>query len=226
MPLSDGARRKLESLWQKYVAARYPGPGEYGFKAAAEDEALFVELAAYRYLKRKNSQGRGWIFTEDAIEKLMGASVGDALTLIHQGDIVMGSKHTSVITGSNVGAVNIGDGGNVSGTLNVGSATPTQEQHRATMKDAQKALIDDEDRLDALVYESLGQFLRMAREIQVEQKSLAETQATMKATLDDVWAQSAAKGLKPQVLPEGLKLLEALARNPLMADVAKQLMGG
>ena len=43
-------------------------------------------------------------------------------------------------------------------------------------------------------YEALGQFLRLAREFQVEQQTLREVQAKMKETMDDVWTQHAAAG--------------------------------
>jgi hypothetical protein len=65
----------------------------------------------------------------------------------------------------------------------------------------------------------------MARKIQVDQQSMAQVQAKMKETLDEVWAQQAAKGLRPQALPEGLKVIEVLAKSPITAEIAKKLLG-
>ncbi|WP_437933818.1 hypothetical protein [Sorangium sp. So ce341] len=146
--------------------------------------------------------------------------------LHHYGDFIMGSKYTSNITGSNVGAVAVGDHAQATGTVNFGAtATLTQEQHRAAIKEAQKALIDDEDKLEPLVYEALGQFLRLARDIQVEQKNLVEVQAKMKETLDEVWAQKAAEGLRPQALPNTLEVVGAIAKHPVAGEVLKKLLG-
>jgi hypothetical protein len=54
----------------------------------------------------------------------------------------------------------------------------------------------------------------VARKIQVDQQSIADVQAKMKETVDEMWAQQAAKGLRPRALPEGLKVIEALAKSP------------
>lgn len=75
------------------------------------------------------------------------------------------------------------------------------------------------------MFEALNQFLRLARDIQVEQKSLADVQAKMKETLDEVWAEQAVKGVKPQLLPKTLQVAGAIATNPVMVEVAKKLIG-
>jgi hypothetical protein len=144
----------------------------------------------------------------------------------HIGDIVT-HKYTSNITGSNVGAVGIGDQTRVEGSVNVG-APVTQTEHVKRIKTAQHALLEDQETLkemDARLYEALDQFLRMAREIQVEQKTMAELQTKMKETLDDVWAAQATKGLRPQMLPKTLEVVKALGENPVTAEVAKKLIG-
>jgi predicted HicB family RNase H-like nuclease len=138
------------------------------------------------------------------------------------------NKYASHVTGSNVGAIAVGDQARAEGTVNV-STSITQAEHTAHIKAAQRALVNDQDaldRIDARLYEALGQFLRMAREIQVEQKSVAELQAKMKDTLDEVWAEQAARGLRPKVLSKTLEVAKALAENPLMAEVAKKLLEG
>jgi len=134
---------------------------------------------------------------------------------------------TTNITGSTIGAVAVGDHATVTGTVHVGATrSVTQTRHEEHIKKAKKALIEDEDRLDKLLYEVLWQFLILARKIQVEQQSLAETQAKMKATLDEVWAAQVAKGMRPEVLPKTLEVVKALMENPVMGEVVKGLAGG
>ena len=47
----------------------------------------------------------------------------------------------------------------------------------------------------------------------------------MKATLDEVWAQQEAKGMKSKLLPKGLEVVEVLAKSPITAEIAKKLLG-
>ena len=132
------------------------------------------------------------------------------------------SKFTVNVTNSTIGAQAIGD--HSAATAQLGpAATPTQAAHVASVKAAQKALVDDEDTLEPLLHEVLGQFLRVAREIQIGQNSLAELQRAMKDTLEDIWAQKAAAELGP--LPQGVKVLAELAKSPLMGEVVKKLTG-
>ncbi|WP_441292043.1 hypothetical protein ACSRUE_17910 [Sorangium sp. KYC3313] len=154
-------------------------------------------------------------------------SQGQPIAHYYQGDFIMGgSKFITSISDSNIGAFGQGDNVYVSGSLTANVASElTQGQHRAAIKEAQKALIDDEDKLEPLVYEALGQFLRLARDIQVEQKSLAEVQVKMKEALDEVWAQKAAEGLRPQVLPKTLDVVGAIAKHPATATVISRLLG-
>lgn len=109
----------------------------------------------------------------------------------------------------------------------MGAGLFRQEEHRASIKEAQTALVRDQDALDQLderLYEALGQFLRLAREIQVEQQSLSASQAKMKDTLDEVWAQHAARGLRTQTIPNTLEFAKTLLKNPVMAEVLKSLL--
>ena len=142
----------------------------------------------------------------------------------------MGSKFTTNISGdTKIGAFGQGDNITVNGNLTVGAPGPlTQEQHKTVISAAQTALVHDQDaleRIDDRLYEALGQFLTLARKIQVEQQSLIEVQRLMKATLDEVWAQQEAKGMKPKLLPKGLEVVEALAKSPITAEIARKLMG-
>jgi hypothetical protein len=54
--------------------------------------------------------------------------------------------------------------------------------------------------------------------------SLAEVQAKMAKTLDEAWARQRAPGLRSGALPATLKVTEALAKSPILAEIAKQLI--
>ncbi|WP_437673238.1 hypothetical protein [Sorangium sp. So ce131] len=153
---------------------------------------------------------------------------GQGVVINNYAETQMGDKYTTNISHSNVGAAAIGAGAVATGSV-AAAAPPTQEQHRKAVAEAQGALVRDQDALDALdtrMFEALNQFLRLARDIQVEQKSLADVQAKMKETLDEVWAEQAAKGMKPQLLPKTLEVVGAIASNPVMIEVTKKLIGG
>jgi hypothetical protein len=142
------------------------------------------------------------------------------------GDIHAGSTFTTNVTTSTIGAIATGDHAVATGHI-APTSLMTQEHHKAAITQAQNALNADQDaleRIDERLYEALGQFLRMARQIQVEQQSLAQVQAKMKETLDEMWAQQAANGARPQALPEGLKVVGELAKSPVMGEVVKALL--
>jgi hypothetical protein len=220
MPLSDDASKTLSWLREEYIKAGYPEHFRWGFAPESGDEAAFQELAAHGYIKQYTV--RKWILTELGLQVLLRPEPeGDAgVQLHHHGDVIVGAKFTTTITGSTVGAMAIGDRATASGTVTLQQGSLTQEQHRASIKDAQKALLDDEDQLDALVYETLGHFLRLAREIQVEQRALVEVHAAMTAALEQVWAQQ----MKPHALPQTLEVIKALAKHPAAGEVVKKLL--
>lgn len=168
--------------------------------------------------------------SEDRVTNIYHTTIhgGQANILQHPGGLSVGDNYTSNIKGSTVGAVAIGANAQAAGSAAHGTSALTQEQHRTALKEAQAALIRDQDTLDqidARLYEALGQFLRLAREIQVEQQGLAVVQAKMKETLDEVWSQQHAKGLKVQTIPKTMELAEALMKNPAMTEVLKNLLG-
>lgn len=152
-----------------------------------------------------------------------------APSAVQIGDVIVGPKYNATIKDSNVGAVSIGHNAVATGNVrvNVAAGALTQEEHRASIQSMQAALVQDQDaldRLDARLFEALGQFLRLAREIQVGVGNLAETQTKMKATLDEVWAQHAAKGLRSTGLPKTLEIAAAIAKHPAMTEVVKKLL--
>jgi len=181
------------------------------------EEAIFA--AALEHVRPGSS-------TPGASNRSTGAhAVSVPVVHHHHGDVHMGSTFTTTITGSTVGAVAVGDHATATGTVHVHHGQVTQAQHEEHVRKAKKALIDDEGKLDELVHEALGQFLNLARKIQVEQQCLTETQARMKATLDEVWAAQIPTGMKPEVLPTTLEVVKALVENPVMGEVTKKLTG-
>jgi hypothetical protein len=227
--LSDNARRVFSWLHEEYIKADYPEYYRWGFAPEPGDESAFRELGAYGYIKPFTV--RNWILTEYGLEVLLTPEPdGDAgVHHHHHGVTHMGSTFTTNITASTVGAFAQGDGAVATGHVTIGAPGPlTQEQHKTAISAAQTALVHDQDaleRIDDRLYEALGQFLTLARKIQVEQQSLVEVQAQMKATLDEVWAQQEAKGMKPKLLPKGLEVVEVLAKSPITAEIAKKLLG-
>ena len=221
MALSNNAHRVLGWLREEYIKAGYPEHLRWGFAPESGDVTAFRELGAHGYIKPFTF--RDWILTERGLEALVNHEPkGEAsINLHHHGDVHMGPKFVTNITGSHVGAFAQGDGAVANGHVTIGAPrTPTQEQHRAAIKEAHKALLDDEDRLDAAVYKALERFLKLAREVQVEPREIGEVQADLQRILDHVWKEHAVKVL---VLPKGLNVIEALAKSPATAEVLKKL---
>lgn len=122
------------------------------------------------------------------------------------------------------------DGGTATVSVNISAPTPvpTQAEHRQAMTQAEMQLVKDQDAIKELgdgIYEALGQFLRIARDIEVSHKSVAELQLKMKETLDEVWAKDAARALRSTAIPETFDFLKTLAANPVMLQVVKKLLG-
>ena len=155
------------------------------------------------------------------------ARFGDAAErILHPyGETQVGDKYMTTITGSNVSTL----AHTPREPPRLTTQVPTQEQLRKTIADTQGALVRDQDALDKLdtrMYEALNQFLRLARDIQVEQQTLGRIQAGMKNTLGEVWVEQAANGMKPELLPETLEVARAITANPIMVEVAKKLIAG
>lgn len=144
-----------------------------------------------------------------------------AVNLHHYGHVHMGSTFTTNITSSTVGAIATGDHAIAAGHVTVHHEALTQAQHHEHIKTAKKALADDEEQLAPAVYDALEKFLKQAREVQVESRSLDEVRAEMDGILDRVWADR-----HGNALPPGLKVTEALTKSPAMVGAAKKLLGG
>jgi hypothetical protein len=230
MALSEDARDMLNGIRELYVQKHFPNHKAWWFSHGPDQVNTFAELRAHGYI-RQTSLGRPteahWMLTDFGQRAILRAHQSDAEAggnLHHHGVIIMGSSFNTSITGSTVGAIAVGDNSTASGTV-THHGPMTQAQHEEYIKKAKKGLVEDEDQLDPLVHDALAQFLTLARKIQVEQQGLAETQAKMKAALDEVWAGQVAKGMKAQVLPKTLEVVKALMENPVMGEVTKKLVG-
>jgi hypothetical protein len=165
----------------------------------------------------------------DEVARVAAALSEHHIPTIHShGELHMGDKFTTNITGSTIGSAAIGAGAVATGTVTVTREQPNQLEHKRMVAESQAALVRDQDALDALdgrMFEALNQFLRIARDIQVEHKSLAEVQSQMKVTLDEIWAEQVTKGMRPQLLPKTLEIAKSIGSNPLMLEVGKKLLG-
>lgn len=140
----------------------------------------------------------------------------------------MGDKYNTTISNSNVGASAVGPGASAQGNVTLNAELVSQVEYDEHIRSVQKALVDDQDRLEELsagLYEALGQFLRMARQIQVDQETIARVQAQMKETLDEVWAEQVAGKLKGKAIPATLEFAKTLLGSPVTAEVAKSWLG-
>ena len=197
-------------------------------EAARTDEAANKKIASGA--QQKILAFIGGLHALPALPPEPGAeSTGGRLVIHNYGEAQVGDKYTTKIEGgSNVGAMAVGTGAKAMGNVTVTSQVPTQEQHREAVAKAQGALVRDQDALEQIddrLFEALNQFLSMARKIQVDQMSIKDAQAKMKETIDDVWAQQIAKGMKPKLLPKTLEVAGAILTNPIMGEVAKRLIG-
>jgi hypothetical protein len=148
----------------------------------------------------------------------------------YYGGVQMGDKYTTNIKNSNVGAAAIGAEASATGNVSVSQAARvSQADYEAHIRNAQKSLIDDQDLLEEIskgLYEGIGQVLRIARQIGVDQLSIKDTQTKMKATLDEVWAEQVAPKLKGKSLPATLEVAKTLLSSPMTAGIAKTWLGG
>jgi G3E family GTPase len=102
-----------------------------------------------------------------------------------------------------------------------------QDEYKKQIAEAQTALISDQDSLDELdaeVHDALGQFLRIARQIEITHSSLAEAQERVKALLDAVWIEKTGDKLARGSLPANLSVVKAMLSSPVLAAAIKLLV--
>jgi hypothetical protein len=205
------AKRQFARLREKYVESGCPDHECWSFSAdPARGIRVFKRLEAQGLIEPMGSNTATWRLTNLGHQLVIEPnSVGPSISIrVHQAEVAVGNAAT---------ATNTEDG----------SSRVTQEQLRAATRDAQIALVDDQDALaqmDARLYEALNQFLRIARDIQVDQKSLVGVQAEMRVILDETLARHASGETRARALPKTLKVVEALLESPILAGIAKQLM--
>jgi|CZKU01.1.fsa_nt_gi hypothetical protein len=217
-----------ESLRQGPKPEWYLGPRVDALRKSQDDRILVEELTpllAQMEVQLADFVRRNWS-PKDAAETARGTTSSLSFT----GPVHVGDSYSTSVTRSHVGAVVSGPGAKsvVTGSVHELPIRAHQAEHREVLAAAQGALLRDQDVLDKVdpaIFDALNQFLRMAREIQVENKEIADVQSKMKATLDDVWTQHAAKGMKSTLIPNTLEVVKALAASPAMAEVAKKLVG-
>lgn len=216
MTLSEAARNMISQLREEYVKAGHPNHNIWMFRPGPEDLAAFNELRSNRIIRQcEIGHNPRWRLTDFGLRKILRPE-GSAT---HQGEVHVGSKFITNITGATIGAIATGDHAVATGHVTIHHGPLTQAQHLENIKAAKKALADDEERLVAADYEALEKFLKQAREVQVESRELGEVQAELEAILDRAWAEYSGKAL-----PQGLKVTQALAQNPAMVGVMKKLL--
>ena len=138
---------------------------------------------------------------------------------INTGDI-----YRTQIDNSTVGALAVGAQAHATGTVNLHQGPLTQAQHLEHIKAAKKALVDDEDRLEARVYQALEQFFKSARDVRVESREIAEVQTEMVGILNRVWAEQLGKPVQRNTVSSGLAIKLALEKSLAMVEVTKILL--
>jgi len=219
-------QRNVEWMEQTYVAGKYEGTILTDFDEQTRRFAG-APFSLSKVMERT-------VHTEKLLElQEAGVSLGvlkqleSSILIYNRGVIEMGDRVDNDFSRANIGAVTQGQGAVGHGTVN--GQVPPQEQHQKAVTEAQKALLAEQDAVAELgrgVYEALGQFLTLARKIQVDQQDLRTVQGKMKDTLDEVWAQHAAKELRAPILPKTLEVAGAIVKNPVFQDVAKKLIMG
>ncbi|HWW83919.1 MAG TPA: hypothetical protein VNZ26_09980, partial [Vicinamibacterales bacterium] len=138
-----------------------------------------------------------------------------------------GPKNVTHVSSSVVGSIATGDKARAHGWVSK-QGPLNQDEYLHIIKDAQMALVHDQetlDRIDGSLYEGLNQMLRLLRNVQIEQADLTRQLATMKGTVDDIWASKTAESLRGHLLPHGLAVLEALATHVVTGVIVEQLQG-
>ncbi len=121
----------------------------------------------------------------------------------------------------------MGDRATATGSITTTATTVSQADYQRRIERARKALIDDEpclEELSAGLSVALGQLLRVARKIPVDQLAVGDAQAKLKEALDDMWAEQIAPELRGRPLPESLEVARVLRQSPLTATIWKTML--
>lgn len=197
-----------------------------GFESLVEGLARRHGLAASRVLPT----GDGFSLHVSAVSKASldaGIAAFEPAIRTALGARVVAPPHANVtyntsVAGS-VGALAVGHGASAT---NVTLTWPTQADHQQQMKDAQHALIEGQDELQATVVEALGQFLRVARQTQVENQRIADVQTRLQSEFEDILVRQFGIDVKPGLLRAGSPLANALLASPVVAEIIKAIVGG
>ena len=138
----------------------------------------------------------------------------------------MGQKNHVNISGGVVGAVGVGNNVSVTGSVVTGprAGSEKQEEYVQRIEDAVQALVKARGELEQGSHDAIQESLRILRDARADQVLQGQAVVQVKETLDDMWAQLAAKGVRTQWPAKMLELLQAIAKVPGLAEVAKKLL--
>jgi len=149
------------------------------------------------------------------------------IEIVNTGSANMGNTYRNKVTNSPGTAVAQGEHANATASATIRSREAlTQEEYEQEIDETHGVLMSERRQLDADVWKVLDEFLRVARELNVGQLSLAEQQSKVTDALDDIWVAQKMKELKSNPLSDGLKVAQKLLGNPVMQEVAKKLVLG
>lgn len=140
----------------------------------------------------------------------------------YHGEVVMGTKVTSNITNSNVGANAVGIANTARGSAQGEGAPIPPQEFLAHLTKLQQLLAEEQDRMSDNLYEGMNTFLRLLRKVEIGQATLDAQVAKVKETVDHLAARDFAKELRE--LPQGLQTVKAMLDHPLTA-VAGAIIG-
>jgi hypothetical protein len=140
----------------------------------------------------------------------------------------LGNTSHAMISHSNVGGVAVGPAATANGESG-GDGAVSKEAFAALISGAQKALVDDHDRLAALgdeLSDGLWEVLRRLRHLEFATASVSQVQVQIKDTVDEQAVAAIAAKLKGTSGGQALGVIKTLLGSPVTAELAKSLLGG
>jgi len=149
------------------------------------------------------------------------------VTVVAPGGIVH-NRITNTVTNSTIGANAVGHDVSAKGSVKTaGASVPNQAAYLAELKEVQRALLEQEDLLDQIdprLYEALNQFLRTAKNIQVELQDLRGSQDKILEAFERAWTGQVPAEAKSGLASGGFQFVKELLKSPLTAEVARRLL--
>jgi len=142
-------------------------------------------------------------------------------TIHAQGDVNIGDATKTTFNNSSVGAAATAPAAVALGQQLMGALNLKED-----VKAVQQAVIDDQDKLDAvheLLSDALSQLLRSVRKIEFEQSEQGKVVTQIKASVDDIWVKNELEGVK---VPAASEVAKAILASPLLAAALKAIVAG